>query len=96
MKLKSLFSRIHRWAITEKMFMNLFATGTIIEFSQVGAGFIDGIIISRFLGAEAIAAEARAHKAPGCEFDIEDAHPQDVAFFRLDRVSTTDVGNCTV
>ena len=61
MKLKSLFSRIRRWAVTEKMFMNLFATGTIIEFSQVGAGFIDGIIISRFLGAEAMAAEGIVH-----------------------------------
>lgn len=61
MKLKSLFRRIRRWAVTEKMFMNLFATGTIIEFSQVGAGFIDGIIISRFLGAEAMAAEGIVH-----------------------------------
>lgn len=39
------------------MFFSLFLTGTIIEFSQVGAGFIDGLIISRFLGPDAMAAE---------------------------------------
>lgn len=39
------------------MFRSLFLTGTIIEFSQVGSAFIDGLIISRFLGAEAMAAE---------------------------------------
>ncbi len=43
------------------MFFSLFLTGAIIEFSQVGAGFIDGIIISRFLGYEAMAAEGIVH-----------------------------------
>ena len=51
----------HRWAITDKMFLSLFLTGTIIEFSQVGSGFIDGVIISRFLSAEAMAAEGIVH-----------------------------------
>lgn len=51
----------HRWAITDKMFLSLFLTGSIIEFSQVGSGFIDGLIISRFLGAEAMAAEGIVH-----------------------------------
>lgn len=51
----------NRWAITDRMFLSLFLTGAIIEFSQVGAGFIDGIIISRFLGREAMAAEGIVH-----------------------------------
>ena len=51
----------NRWAITDRMFISLFLTGSIIEFSQVGAGFIDGIIISRFLGPEAMAAEGIIH-----------------------------------
>lgn len=56
--MKLFFKKInHRWAITDKMFFSLFLTGTIIEFSQVGAGFIDGLIISRFLGSEAMAAQ---------------------------------------
>lgn len=50
-----------RWAITDKMFFSLFLTGSIIEFSQVGSGFIDGLVISRFLGAEAMAAEGIVH-----------------------------------
>ena len=51
----------HRWAITDKMFLSLFLTGSIIELSQVGSGFIDGLIISRFLGAESMAAEGIVH-----------------------------------
>ncbi len=47
----------NRWAITDRMFLSLFLTGAVIEFSQVGAGFIDGLVISRFLGAEEMAAE---------------------------------------
>lgn len=54
-------SRRSRWEITDKMFFSLFLTGTIIEFSQVGAGFIDGLIISRFLGSDAMAAEGIVH-----------------------------------
>ena len=50
-----------RWAVTDKMFLSLFLTGSIIEFSQVGAGFIDGLVISRFLGAEEMAAEGIVH-----------------------------------
>lgn len=49
-------SNANRWDISHKMFMSLFWTGSIIEFSQVGAAFVDGLVISRFLGAEAIAA----------------------------------------
>ncbi len=58
MGLQSLLKKnSERWAITDKMFFSLFLTGSIIEFSQVGAGFIDGLIISRFLGPEAMAAQ---------------------------------------
>lgn len=42
------------------MFWSLMMTGAVIEFSQVGAAFIDGLIISRFLGAEAMAGEGIA------------------------------------
>ena len=51
----------HRWDITDKMFLSLFLTGTIIEFSQVGSGFIDGLIISRCLGPVEMAAEGIVH-----------------------------------
>ena len=62
MDLKSLFKKnSRRWAITDKMFLSLFLTGSIIEFSQVGSGFIDGLVISRFLGPEAMAAEGIVH-----------------------------------
>lgn len=50
-----------RWAITDKMFFSLFITGAIIEFSQVGAGFVDGLVISRCLGSDAMAAEGIIH-----------------------------------
>lgn len=61
-KIKSILAkRYNRWEITDKIFFSLLLTGSIIEFSQVGAGFIDGLIISRFLGPEAMAAEGIAH-----------------------------------
>lgn len=50
-----------RWAITKKMFLSLFLTGTVIEFSEVGAGFVDGLITSRYLGAEEMAAVGIAY-----------------------------------
>lgn len=62
MRLKSVLKKDNnRWAITDKMFLSLFLTGSIIEFSQVGSGFIDGLVISRFLGSEAMAAEGIVH-----------------------------------
>ncbi len=62
MSLKSMFKKkSQRWEITDRMFLSLFLTGSIIEFSQVGAGFIDGLVISRFLGPEAMAAEGIVH-----------------------------------
>ncbi|MDO4983923.1 MAG: MATE family efflux transporter [Eubacteriales bacterium] len=62
MDFKSIFKKNnHRWAITNRMFFSLFLTGSVIEFSQVGSGFIDGLVISRFLGSEAMAAEGIVH-----------------------------------
>ena len=62
MNLKSIFEKNnHRWEITDRMFFSLFLTGSVIEFSQVGAGLIDGLVISRFLGPEAMAAEGIVH-----------------------------------
>ncbi len=54
-------SKSKRWEIVDKMFISLFLTGVLMEFSDVGAGFIDGLIISRNLGAEAMAAEGIIH-----------------------------------
>ena len=45
-----------RWDITDKMFVSLALTGAVVEFSQVGANFIDGLITSNLLGSEAMAA----------------------------------------
>lgn len=57
MKLKKLFAkRNSRWAITDKMLFSLFLTGATIELSQVGSGFVDGLLISRRLGSDAMAA----------------------------------------
>ncbi len=50
-----------RWSVIHKMFFSLFLTGTVIEFSWVGSGLIDGLIISHFLGSEEMAAEGIVH-----------------------------------
>lgn len=54
--LKSKGVRSTRWKITDKMFLSLTMTATIIEFSEVGASFIDGLITSNCLGSDAMAA----------------------------------------
>ena len=56
MKLPFVRKTSNRWGITDRMFFSLFLTGALIEFSQVGAGFIDGLIVSRYLGQDAMAA----------------------------------------
>lgn len=61
MKQFSLIKKRNRWSITDKMCFSLFLTGAIIEFSQVGSGFIDGLAISRYLGPMEMAAEGIAH-----------------------------------
>lgn len=50
-----------RWKLVDSMFMSAFLTAAVIEFSQVGAAFIDGLIISRFLGPDAIAGQGIAN-----------------------------------
>lgn len=50
-----------RWNIVDNMFVSLLITGAIIEVADVGAGFIDGLVIARFLGPDAMAAEGIAH-----------------------------------
>ena len=49
-----------RWKVVDGMFRSLFITGAVIEFSQVGTAFIDGLIISRYLGADAMAGQGIA------------------------------------
>ena len=61
MLFKKGINKIVRWSVVNKMFSSLVFAGMIIEFSQVGAGFIDGLIISRFLGSEMMAAEGIAY-----------------------------------
>lgn len=62
MKLRSFLKiRKNRWSITDKMFFSLFMTGTVIEFSQVGAGFVDGLVVSRYMGSMEMAAQGIAH-----------------------------------
>ena len=48
--------RRNRWAIADKMYLAAFITGVFIEFATVGATFIDGLVVSRILGADAMAA----------------------------------------
>lgn len=48
--------RRNRWAIANKMFLAAFFTGVVIEFATVGTTFIDGLVVSRLLGADAMAA----------------------------------------
>ena len=59
--MKSVSKSNKRNAVTDKMFISLFLTGSVIELSQVGSGFIDGVVISRFLGHDAMAAEGIIH-----------------------------------
>ena len=53
--------RSTRWKLVDSMFWSLFITGAVIEFSDVGSAFIDGLVISRFFGSEAMAAQGVAH-----------------------------------
>ena len=49
-----------RWKLVDGMFASLAVTGAVIEFSHLGSAFIDGLVISRFLGPEAMAAQGIA------------------------------------
>ena len=48
--------RRNRWAIADRMFLAAFFTGVVIEFATVGVTFIDGLVVSRLLGSDAMAA----------------------------------------
>ena len=53
-------SKNKRWKITKNLFWSQFLTGTSTSLSEYGASFIDALIISMFLGTEAIAAQGLA------------------------------------
>lgn len=47
--------------ISKRIFNSMFKTGTLTAFTLVGAGFVDSVIISRFLGIDAVAAAGLAY-----------------------------------
>ena len=53
--------RSNRWAINDKVFMDNFIVLALIELSFVGASLIDGIVVSRFLEEDAMAAYGIAY-----------------------------------
>ena len=58
-----LFSKksANRWLVLDQSFFTMFITFSLIELANVGAGLIDGLIVSNFLDAEAMAAAGIAH-----------------------------------
>ena len=46
----------NRWAVLDQSFFALFLTFSLIELANVGASLIDGLVVSNFLDAEAMAA----------------------------------------
>ena len=51
----------NRWLVLDQSFFAMFITFSLIELANVGAGLIDGLIVSNFLDAEAMAAAGIAH-----------------------------------
>lgn len=51
----------NRWVVLKQSFLALFLTFSLMELSNVGASLIDGLIVSNFLDAEAMAAIGIAH-----------------------------------
>jgi len=51
----------NRWLVLDQGFFAMFITFSLIELANAGAGLIDGLIVSRFLDAEAMAAEGIAY-----------------------------------
>lgn len=47
--------------ILTHLFWNVIISMILVELANVGCGFVDGVIISRFLGANAMAAQGVAH-----------------------------------
>ena len=68
--------RNQRWSMSDHMFSSLLLTSVTIELSQVGAGFIDGLVISRCLGPEAMAAEGIVHPIYSMLGVIRSPHPR--------------------
>ncbi|MCR5793902.1 MAG: hypothetical protein K6G61_00970 [Solobacterium sp.] len=60
---RTLFSRKNnaRWKVLDQAFFSIFITFSLIELTNVAAGLIDGLIVSNFLNAEAMAAAGIAH-----------------------------------
>lgn len=54
-------SKSNRWLVLDQSFFAMFITFSLIELANVGAGLIDGLIVSNFLSAEAMAAAGIAH-----------------------------------
>jgi len=50
-----------RWELLDKAFISAAITVALVEFSQVGSGLIDGIMTSRMLGSDAMAAVGIGH-----------------------------------
>ncbi len=50
-----------RWKVLDQAFFSCFITFSLIELTNVGAGLIDGLVVSNFLSAESMAAAGIAH-----------------------------------
>ena len=55
----------NRWLVVDQTFFQMFLTFSLIELANVGAGLIDGLIVSNFLDAEAMAASGIAYPVFG-------------------------------
>lgn len=53
--------RANRWLVLQQSLFTAFITFSMIELTHVGAGLIDGLVVSRFLSADAMAASGIAH-----------------------------------
>ena len=50
-----------RWKVLDQTFFSIFITFSLIELTNVGAALIDGLVVSNFLSADAMAAAGIAH-----------------------------------
>lgn len=54
-------NKANRWLVLDQSFFAMFITFSLIELANVAAGLIDGLIVSNFLDAKAMAAAGIAH-----------------------------------
>ena len=54
-------NRPNRWKVLDQTFFSMFITFSLIELTNVGAGLIDGLVVSNFLSAGSMAAAGIAH-----------------------------------